>query len=205
MSEKSVFEIRITGKPGHGAMPHKCIDPIPAVGSLICSMQTIVSRNIDPFLPVICTINSVTAGVSDNSAPESALLTGYIRSFDHDAHMRMIQRLTGLAEGTAAAYECRCDVRITPMVPAVDNSEEMYRLAYRAAECALGPEHVTDSEPCLASEDFAVYGTEIPSFLYWVGSGTRGRENAPWHDPAFCVDAHYTEYAIPVLCASVIA
>ncbi len=205
MSEKSVFEIKYTGKPGHGALPHKCIDPIPAVGSLICSMQTIVSRNVDPFLPVICTINSVTAGMSDNSAPESAVLTGYIRSFDHETHMRMEQRLTEIAEGTANAFECKCSVRITPMVPAVDNSEEMYRIAYKAAVAAVGPEHVTDSEPCLASEDFAVYGTEIPSFLYWVGSGRPGEINAPWHDAEFCVDTHYTETAVPVLCASVIA
>jgi hippurate hydrolase len=205
MSEKSVFRITITGKPGHGAMPHKCIDPIPAVGTLITSLQTIVSRNIDPFLPVICTINSVTAGESDNSAPESAVLTGYIRSFNHDAHKRMEQRLVGLAEGTAKAYECRCSISITPMVPAVDNSEEMYHEACKAAAAALGEEHITDSDPCLASEDFAVYGTELPSFLYWVGSGTPGRENAPWHDRAFRVDPHYTENAIPVLCASVLA
>ncbi len=204
MSEKSVFRITLKGRPGHGSLPHKCVDPIVAAGSLICSVQTIVSRNVDPFQPAICTFNSVTAGMSESSAPETALLTGYIRSFDHDTHERMTERLRRLAEDTAAAYECGCDIRIIHMVPAVDNSEEMYRLALKAAEAAVGKEHITDSAPSLASEDFAVWGTEIPSFLYWVGSGTPGKDNAPWHDPAFRVDDRYMEVSVPVLTASVV-
>ena len=67
---------------------------------------------------------------------------------------------------------------------------------------ALGAEHAVDCRPCLASEDFAVYGEYIPSFFYWVGSGTPGKKCAPWHDPAFCADPHYPETAVPVMCAS---
>ncbi len=203
MSEKSVFSVKLTGVAGHGSLPHKCVDPIVAAGTLICSLQTIVSRNIDPFEPVICTVNSVYAGMSDNSAPETATLTGYIRSFSHEAHERMTGRLKDLAEGIAASYECRCDLDITHMVPAVVNSEEMHEIALRAAEAAVGADHIVDSEPSLASEDFAVLGTEIPSFLYWAGSGTPGEANPPWHDSGFRLDPHYMETAVPLLCASV--
>ena len=204
MSEKSVFSIKYTGKPGHGALPHKCVDPIVAAGSLICSVQTIVSRNVDPFQPAICTFNSVKAGMSESSAPETAVLTGYIRSFDHDTHLIMCDRLKTLSEDIARAYQCRCDTVVTPTVPAVCNSEEMYAAAHRAAEAAAGAEHVRDSVPSLASEDFAVWGTEIPSFFYWVGSGTPGRDNAPWHDPSFRIDPYYMRTSVPLLCASVI-
>ena len=204
MSEKSVFRITLTGKPGHGALPHKCVDPGGAAASVISSVQTIVSRNVDPFQPAICTFNSVTAGMSESSAPETAVLTGYIRSFDHDTHLRMEERLRTLSEDTAAAYECKCSVEITPMVPAVNNGEDMYRLALRAAESAVGRDHITDSAPTLASEDFAVWGTEIPSFFYWAGSGIPGTENAPWHDPAFRMDTRYMETAVPLLAASAV-
>ena len=204
MSEKSVFAITLTGVPGHGSLPHKCVDPIVAAGSLICGVQTIISRNVDPFRPAICTFNSVHAGMSESSAPESARLTGYIRSFSHETHLLMEQRLRELSEGISDAYRCSCSVEITPMVPAVDNSDEMYTVALKAAEAAAGPEHVTDSEPSLASEDFAVWGTEIPSFFYWVGSGTPGKVNAPWHDPAFCTGPDYLETAVPVLAASAV-
>jgi metal-dependent amidase/aminoacylase/carboxypeptidase family protein len=121
----------------------------------------------------------------------------------------MEERLERLTRSTAEAYECGCEIEIERVVPAVDNSSEMYAPALKAAEkalemseCAFGNKgSIVDSDPCLASEDFAVYGTELPSFLYWVGSGTPGKENAMWHDPAFRVDPHYTETAVPLLAA----
>lgn len=115
----------------------------------------------------------------------------------------MDTRLRKLAEGIAEAYECECETVIIHAVPAVFNSDEMYEIAIRAAESAVGRDHVVDSRPCMASEDFAVFGEVIPSFFYWVGSGTLGKKCASWHDPALCVDPHYNETAVPVLCASV--
>ncbi len=202
MSEKSVFTVTYTGRPGHGSLPHKCVDPIVAAVSFVSGLQTVESRNVDPFQPVICTVNSIRAGEPDVASPAAAVMTGYIRSFDHQTHIRMEERVRSLAEKIAEAYECRFSAVITPMVPAVDNSDLMYQRALRAAETAVGREHITDSAPCLASEDFAVFGTEIPSFLYWVGSGLPGRKNAPWHDPAFRMDPHYMHTAVPLLCAS---
>ena len=202
MSEKNIFRITFKGVPGHGSLPHKCVDPIVAAASFVTGLQTVVSRNADPFEPVICTVNSLTAGAPDIPVPKEAVVTGYFRSFDHETHIRMENRVRQLAESTAEAYECGCDISIVHAVPAVDNSEEMYRVALRAAEQAVGKEHIVDSRACLASEDFAVFGEEIPSFFYWVGSGTPGKKCASWHDPAFCVDPHYTETAVPVLCAS---
>ena len=202
MSEKNIFRITFKGVPGHGSLPHKCVDPIVAAASFVTGLQTVVSRNADPFEPVICTVNSLTAGAPDIPVPKEAVVTGYFRSFDHETHIRMENRVRQLAESTAEAYECGCDISIVHAVPAVDNSEEMYRVALRAAEQAVGKEHIVDSRACLASEDFAVFGEEIPSFFYWVGSGTPGKKCASWHDPAFCGDPHYTETAVPVLCAS---
>ena len=202
MSEKSVFTLTLTGRAGHGSLPHKCIDPITAAASFINGLQTIVSRNTDPFEPVICTVNSVAAGEPQTAVPETAVMTGYIRSFSHEAHDRMCERVRRLAGGIADAYECVCDVNITHMVPAVINTDEMYELALKAAELTVGTEHIKGSAPTLASEDFAVFGEELPSFMYWVGSGTPGRDNAPWHDPGFDIDPLYFETAVPLLCAS---
>ena len=204
MSEKSIYTITYTGVTGHGSTPHKCIDPIVAAATFVMSLQTVMSKNVDPFEPVICTVNSLVAGGPDIPAPRDAVITGYFRSFDHDTHVRMDKRLRGLAENIAAAYECKCGIEVIDVVPAVDNPEELCDIAHRAAEMAAGSEHVVDVDPCLASEDFALYGEVVPSFFYWVGSGTPGKKCAPWHDHEFCVDPHYTETAVPVLCASVL-
>ena len=202
MSEKNIYTITFRGVPGHGSLPHKCVDPIVAAASFVTGLQTVVSRNVDPFEPVICTVNSLTAGAPDIPVPKEAVVTGYFRSFDHDTHVRMEERVRRLAESTAEAYECGCDIDIVHAVPAVDNREDMYCMALAAAEAAVGREHVVDSKACMASEDFAIFGEVIPSFFYWVGSGTPGKTCAPWHDPEFSVDPHYTETAVPLFCES---
>ena len=204
MAEKNIFRITYKGVTAHGSTPYKGIDPIVAAASLVTGIQTIVSKNTDPFEPVICTVNSINAGGPDIASPETALVTGYFRSYDHETHVRMDARLRKLAESIADAYECKCETDIIHAVPAVFNSDEMYEIALRAAEAAVGRDHVVDSRPCMASEDFALFGEVIPSFFYWVGSGTPGKKCASWHDPAFRVDPHYTETAVPVLCASVL-
>ena len=202
MSEKNTFTITFNGKPGHGALPQECVDPIVAAAAFVTGLQTVVSRNVDPFEPVICTVNSVTAGAPDIPVPRDAVVTGYFRSYDTKTHIRMGERLRRLAISTAEAYECDCVIDIIHAVPAVNNPEDMYKIALRAAEEAVGSDHIVDSRPCMASEDFAVLAEKVPAFFYWVGSGTPGTKCAPWHDPAFCVDPHYLETAVPVMCAS---
>ena len=202
MSEKNIYSVTYTGVPGHGSLPHKCVDPIVAAAAFVSGLQTITSKNVDPFEPVICTVNSIKAGEPDIPVPKDAVITGYFRSYDHKTHLHMQDRLVRLAESIAEAYECGCELKSTHAVPALVNHDDMYEIALRAAESAVGAEHVTDSRPCLASEDFAVFGEEIPSFFYWVGSGTPGKRCAPWHDPGFCIDPDYMKTAVPLLCAS---
>ena len=201
MSQKSIYKVVFKGRPGHGAKPHKCIDPIPAAASFVEAVQTIISRNINPLHPAICTVNSIKAGEPDVPVAETAVITGYIRSFNKDTHSLMEERIRTLAEGTAAEFRCEHEVEIIPMVPAVVNSDEMYELAYKAAEQAVGAEHIIDSEPDLASEDFAIYGEVIPSFLYWVGSGEPGVECPSWHDEDFRISDDYFKTAVALIVA----
>ena len=201
MSQKSIYKVVFKGRPGHGAKPHKCIDPIPAAASFVEAVQTIISRNINPLHPAICTVNSMKAGEPDVPVAETAVITGYIRSFNKDTHSLMEERIRTLAEGTAAEFRCEHEVEIIPMVPAVVNSDEMYELAYKAAEQAVGAEHIIDSEPDLASEDFAIYGEVIPSFFYWVGSGEPGVECPSWHDEDFRISDDYFKTAVALIVA----
>jgi metal-dependent amidase/aminoacylase/carboxypeptidase family protein len=78
----------------------------------------------------------------------------------------------------------------------------MYEKAYEAAKMAVAEDCIIDSNPSLASEDFAVFGEIMPAFLYWVGSGTAGTENAMWHSVEFRIGEEYFKTAVPVLAAS---
>lgn len=199
MAEKTNFTVHFIGHSGHGGSPHLCVDPLIAAAQFTVSVQSIVSRNTDPLEAAVCSVCSFQSGTPDNFAPQSAILTGSIRTLHHSVHERIMKRLTVLAEQTALGYECASNVEWQPQVPAVVNSEELYPVALLAAEKAVGYGGVVDTLPCLGSEDFAVFGQSIPSFFYWVGSGAVGKTNSAWHSSRFKIADGYLEAAIPLL------
>ena len=202
MAEKNNYRVTFKGKAGHGGTPHHCIDPITAAAQFILAMQSVVSKNVDPFDNAICGVFSVHSGTEVNNPPDDAVLTGTIRSLSHEAFLRMIERVECIAKSCAACYECAADLEWIPLVPLLYNSMEMTGPAYRAAEKTVGEENITDTKPTLASDDFAVFGQNMPSFYYWVGSGPSEPGQAggkPWHDPGFCVAPGYLNIAIPLL------
>lgn len=196
MAEKSNFVLRLTGRTGHGGTPQACIDPIVAAAQFVVGAQSIVSRNVDPLEAAVCSVCSIHSGTEDNFTPECAVLTGSVRSLNHEVHIRVCERLEKLARQTAEAFECQCQMELVRIVPAVDNRKELYDTALRAAERAG---QVVQTKPCLGSEDFAVFGQQMPSFFYWVGSGAPGKENAVWHSPDFRVAEGYLRTAVPLL------
>ena len=196
MAEKSNFVLRLTGRTGHGGTPQLCVDPIVAAAQFIVGAQSIVSRNVDPLEAAVCSVCSVHSGTEANFAPECAVLTGSVRSLSHTVHQRVCARLEQLARQTAAAFECQCEMEVTRQVPAVDNCAALYEPARRAAERAG---RVVQTQPCLGSEDFAVFGEQMPSFFYWVGSGAADEKNAVWHSPEFRIREGYLDTAVPLL------
>ncbi|MEL7609947.1 MAG: M20 family metallopeptidase [Bacillota bacterium] len=188
MAGKSNFEIVLHGVAGHGGMPHKCVDVIVAAAAIINAVQTVVSRNTDPLEPIVCAICSIHAGTPKNLITDTLTMTGSLRSLSTATHQMAQRRLDEIVRQTAAAYGCTAELTMIPEVPVLENGEEMTALARRAAAKALGEENIVVPEPCLASEDFAVFGQRVPAFFYWLGSGVPGKENAPWHSGRFATD-----------------
>lgn len=204
MAEKTNFTVRFTGRTGHGGSPHQCVDPLVAAAQFTVGAQTIVSRNVDPLEAAVCAVCSFHSGTAENFAPQTAELTGSIRTLHHPVHQRIMERLAALAEETARGYECACDIEWQPQVPAVVNSDALYPIALRAAEKAATRQGVVDTLPCLGSEDFAVLGQAIPSFFYWVGSGEKGKASGAWHSDTFKIADGYLNTAVPLLVYSAI-
>lgn len=200
MAAKTNFTVTVKGKACHGGQPHQGIDPIVCAASFISSLQTVISRNTDPFNACVCTVCSVHGGSEDNQAPESVKMTGSIRALSAESADNCVSRVNELAQNTAKAYKCGCTVEIMPQVPAVYNSEHMYQIAYGIAREALGEKNIVDVQPVLGSEDFAVYGEYIPSFFYWVGSGSPDKPVTPWHSSDFCIYDEYIPYAARLYC-----
>lgn len=204
MARKTNFILTYTGKPGHGGMPQLCLDPITAAAQFITAVQTVVSRSVDPLEAAVFSVCSIHAGTEDNFAPERAVMTGSVRSLDDTVHQIMLDCAERIAKATAEGMGVSWQLEWLPQVPAVVNADTITELAQKAAVLTVGTGNVTDTAPCLGSEDFAVFGEHIPSFFYWVGSGKKDGTSASWHNPSFKVEPGYLDAAVPLLVNSVL-
>ena len=140
MAAKRNFRMKIFGSGGHGSMPHLNTDPIVCAAALVQSLQTVVSRNINPLTPAVLSINMIRGGGPANVVADEVEIRGTIRSLSDEALDRAITRVETIVENTAQAYECRPEINWEERIPAVFNTPQMCELAERAAQAALTAE-----------------------------------------------------------------
>ncbi len=185
MACKTNFHITLNGLGGHGGNPHLCVDPIVCAAAIIQSLQTIVSRNTNPLESVVMTVGSIHGGSVENLVVDQVKMTASIRALSEEAKAKAVSRMEEIVYGTAKAYDCQAEIEYREILPLVYNSPEMCALATRAAIAAVGSENVTDAVPTMASEDFSLIMAQVPSFFFWVGSGTPGETCYAWHSENF--------------------
>ncbi|MBQ9720601.1 MAG: amidohydrolase [Oscillospiraceae bacterium] len=202
MAAKKNFEIRIHGFGGHGSMPQLNIDPIVCAAAVIQSLQTVVSRNMDPREAVVMSVNAMEGGSAANLVVEDATLRATVRALSEAAMTRATERIEAIVANTAAAYECRSAIVWHEDIAAVWNTPEMTVRARRCVEAAGLA--LTDAPPSLASEDVSLYRAHVPSFFYWVGSTAPGERGEELHRPLFHADDNALRCAAALYAASAI-
>ena len=191
MASVDRFEIRVTGKGGHGAIPDAAVDPIVAASAIVGALQTIVSRNVSPLDSAVISVCRFQSGATWNVIPDHAELEGTVRTFNADVRRRIPEQIRRVAEGVAAGYGASAELIWTEGQHFVNNDPAMAALMTRAAE-ELGLT-VVEARPTTAGEDFSVYQEHVPGCFIWMG--TSGTEE--WHHPKFTLN----EDALPVSAA----
>lgn len=193
MSAKRNFDILVFGAGGHGSMPHMNIDPIVCAAAIVQSLQTVISRNMNPLDAAILSINMIEGGSPANLVVDQVRMKATVRSLSEKALDRAIERVIAIVDHTAKAYECRSEIQWKERIPAVWNSPQMTKIALEIAgqtDC-----EITDVPPSLASEDFALYREYVPSFFFWIGSRNKNRPVAELHTPMFYAEDEAIRYA----------
>ncbi len=188
MASSSIFTLTVKGKGGHGAAPHKAVDPVLAAAHIVAALQSIVSRNIDPLDSVVVTVGQFSAGSSFNVIPERAELKGTVRSYDADTHRLIYRRILEMARNMATAFGCEAGMETVAIVPAVVNDPEVVDVVRAASAGVVGVENVVGGRD-MASEDMGQILEEIPGCYFFVGS--RNEEagyHHPHHHPRFDFD-----------------
>jgi len=184
MAAADQFEITVTGKGGHAAKPHDCIDSTLVAAHIIVALQTIASRGVDPLKQVVvsvCTV--VTDSTAHNVIPQVVRMKGTVRTMDFDVQDYVQRRVIEIAEGTARALGARAEVDYRRGYPVTVNVPENTAHAVEVARAVSG--HVDpETAPLMGAEDFSFMLMARPGAYIFVGNG----DTADVHNPAYNFD-----------------
>jgi amidohydrolase len=189
MASADELYITIKGKSGHGARPHFTIDPIVTSAQVITALQTLVSRNLDPFSQGVITIGSIHGGFAPNIIPEEVKLVGTLRSMTKEwreyAHIRVKEIVEGICSAMGATYE----VIIDKGYPVLSNDLAKTVFAEGCAQELFGRDHVFTAERLMGAEDFAYYLEKVPGTFYRLGIRNQKQGiTADIHNDHFTID-----------------
>lgn len=171
MASADTFHVTVTGRGGHGGMPHDAIDPVPPTAAMVGALQTMVARRISVHEPAVVTIAHLIAGTTTNIIPETALLEGTIRTLSEATRTLVHKEIRQVCDHIAAAHGCTSDVTIVPGYPVTVNDEQVAPHVLDLATKAIGP---TWSEPMLdplmGAEDFSYVLEQVPGAMAFLGA-----------------------------------
>ena len=186
MSATNGFEIEITGKGGHGAMPHLCVDALDTAVQVVNALHRVVSRKLNPLTPSVVTVGSLHAGAASNIIPEKAVLTGTVRTFDKKIWKEysniMEPVIKGVCESMGASYE----LKFSPGYPPLINDPGMVDLMKKSMLKVVTEERIMEPEPTMGGEDMAFFLEQSKGCFFFIGTGFDGC--APLHNSKFDFD-----------------
>ncbi len=192
MASSDWFTIKVNGKGSHGSQPWGGVDPIAASAQIIEGLQHIVSRQMDlTKAPLVITVGTINAGVRSNIIPETADMTGTIRTLDSDMQKEVHERIKHTVKTIAASSGATADVNIETKTLVTYNDPALVKKTLPSLIKAAGEENVSESTWVTGAEDFSFYAAKAPSFFFNLGAlpkGTDPSKAGPHHTPDFYLD-----------------
>lgn len=181
------FEITVSGKGGHGAVPHEAVDPIVVASHIVTALQTIVSRNTDPLEQLVVSVGSIHSGDANNVIPGEAIMTGTIRSYAPETRKMAREKLEKIASRVADALDAYAEVELESGYDALWNHPEETAIVKKAMESVFDGENVLETPPVMPGEDFSYYTQHVPGSFFFAGARPEG-EAYPHHHAKFDFD-----------------
>ena len=189
LANSSSVNITIHGVGGHGAYPHTTKDPIVLGARIVDALQTLVSRENNPFEPAVVTVGSFHAGTKNNIISDEAKLQLTVRSYPAEVQEKLIAGIRRIVRGEAIAAGITEDkmpeVTVPESAPSTFNTDELGQRMRGVFAQHFGADRVVESKPIMASEDFSRYwlaDKSKQSLLFWVGGTPRAKWDAAGGD-----------------------
>ncbi len=192
MASAQSFQIEVQGRQTHGAQPWAGVDPIIVGAHIVTALQTIVSRQLELTRgPAVVTVGTFQAGVRHNIVPDTAVMTGTIRTFDPDMRRQVHEKIERVAISVAESMGAEATVEIDAGVPVTFNDDGLTESMLPTLRDVYGAANVRLGEPVTGAEDFAFYQEVVPGFFFFIGGRPADvplDQAIPNHSPLFYVD-----------------
>ena len=204
MAASETFYVTITGKGGHGAAPHLSIDPIFAAAQVVTALQGIVSRNVPPIDTAVVSVTSIHSGTTFNVIPQTAEISGTIRTFNPKVREMVLERFVETVEGVVQALSCTAEIELESVTPAVINDADLAVRVQKLAAEMYPDATIATNERTMGSEDMAFMMDEIPGCYIFIGSNNSEKGlDAKHHHPRFDFDEEALTNGAALLSAAI--
>lgn len=194
------FELTVTGRGGHGAVPDETVDATLVACQIVTAWQSIVARNLSPTDTAVLSVGTFQSGDVFNVIPGHAELTGTIRTFDDDVLATLMKRMDAIAAGICQAFGASHELTFPFSVPATVNSEAGAALMHSVAEEVVGAEQIAQITPMMVGEDMSEFLNRAPGCFVLVGaSDTEQGWHSPHHNPTFDFDERMLPTGVALL------
>ncbi|MFH1445906.1 MAG: M20 family metallopeptidase, partial [Chloroflexota bacterium] len=189
MAGGDIFDFKVVGKGGHGAVPHLAVDPVLATAQIITALQGIVSRNIPPLESAVVSVTHVEGGSAFNIIPPYVNAEGTIRTFTPQVHEKVVKRFKETVEGVAAAMGCEVEISIKEITFPVINDKKLSALIGNLARTMLTEPVIETTFRTMGSEDMCFLMQDIPGCFLFIGSANQAKGfTYGHHHPKFDID-----------------
>ena len=172
MASSDYASVTLTGRGGHGAMPHLEDDPVVAAASIVMALQTVVSRNINPLHSAVVTVGAINAGHANNVIPAHATLEISVRALDPEARTLLESKVKAIIYGQAESYGLTAEIEWRQGYAVLVNDSAATDFAIATAQAMAPASGVNPSGPMLmGSEDFAFMLQQVPGCYFLIGNG----------------------------------
>lgn len=208
MASAGIFKVHVTGKGGHGSMPHQGIDATVVGSAIVLNLQSIVSREINPLHSAVLSVGIFSSGSRYNVLSGEAYLEGTTRCFSMEVNDNFEEQMKRVIENTARSYRAEATLEYEQLVLPTINDENLSSIAENSASKVFGKDSLIDFEKTTGGEDFSFYSKYAPSVFAFVGSKNEEKiEYYPHHHPKFDFDEKalkisaglYAQFAIDFL------
>lgn len=198
LGQPDVFEINISGKGGHAAIPQHTVDPIVIASQYVSMLQSIVGRSVDPLASAVVSVTQFHGGTADNIIPGNVRLKGTVRTLDKAVQKTVRAQMETMLAGITAAHGATFNFAYEEGYPVTFNHASCVDYALHTIRDLVGREQVQfPVAPTLGGEDFGYYSQEIPACFVFMGMNNEAEGiTRICHDPRFDVDENCIPYGM---------